>query len=111
MSGDLRRDLGSGLTLRRARRDDTEPLAQFNGQVHRPDDSAEPDRPVEQWTRDLLSRPHPTVGPDRLCWGSDYPVLRRYLTYQQSIEAFRTHCDFVRPGMGCRRSSSFARSG
>ena len=34
-------------------------------------------------------------GPDRLCWGSDYPVVRSYMTYQHSIEAFRTHCTFI----------------
>ncbi len=33
-------------------------------------------------------------GPHRLCWGSDYPVLRRALTYRQAIEAFRSHCVF-----------------
>jgi L-fuconolactonase len=37
------------------------------------------------------------LGPHRLCWGSDYPVLRRALTYRQAIEAFRTHCAFVAP--------------
>lgn len=31
----------------------------------------------------------------RMCWGSDYPVVRSHLTYQQSLEAFRTYCDFV----------------
>ena len=36
-------------------------------------------------------------GPHRLCWGSDYPVLRRALTYRQAIEGFRTHCQFVAP--------------
>ncbi len=36
-------------------------------------------------------------GPDRLCWGSDYPVVRRFMTYQQALEAFRTHCSFVPP--------------
>lgn len=36
-------------------------------------------------------------GAHRLCWGSDYPVLRRAMTYRQSIEAFRTHCHFVSP--------------
>ena len=30
-----------------------------------------------------------------MCWGSDYPVVRFWMTYQQSLEAFRTHCDFV----------------
>jgi hypothetical protein len=63
MRADLRRAIGS-LIMRRATRDDAEPLARFNGQVHREDDSTEPDRPIEQWTRDLLLRPHPTVGPD-----------------------------------------------
>lgn len=37
-------------------------------------------------------------GPDRLCWGSDYPVVRRALTYQHALEAFRTHCDFIPEG-------------
>jgi predicted TIM-barrel fold metal-dependent hydrolase len=34
-------------------------------------------------------------GPERLHWGSDYPVVRRAMTYQQSIEAVRTHCAFI----------------
>jgi predicted TIM-barrel fold metal-dependent hydrolase len=34
-------------------------------------------------------------GPDRLCWGSDYPVVRFSMTYQHALEAFRTHCDFI----------------
>ena len=34
-------------------------------------------------------------GPARLCWGSDYPVVHRAMTYRQSLEAIRTHCDFV----------------
>lgn len=37
-------------------------------------------------------------GAGRLCWGSDYPVVRRYMTYQQALEAFRTHCDFIPEG-------------
>lgn len=36
-------------------------------------------------------------GPQRMCWGSDYPVVRFYMTYRQALEAFRTHCDFVPP--------------
>jgi L-fuconolactonase len=35
-------------------------------------------------------------GPRRLCWGSDYPVVRFFMTYQHALEAFRTHCSFVR---------------
>ncbi len=34
-------------------------------------------------------------GAGRICWGSDYPVVRFFMTYQQSLEAFRAHCDFV----------------
>lgn len=34
-------------------------------------------------------------GPYRMCWGSDYPVVRRFMTYRQSLEVFRTHCTFV----------------
>ncbi|NJN84889.1 MAG: amidohydrolase family protein, partial [Caldilineaceae bacterium] len=36
-------------------------------------------------------------GPYRMCWGSDYPVVRFYMTYRQSLEAFRSHCTFVPP--------------
>lgn len=31
----------------------------------------------------------------RMVWGSDYPVVNFYMTYQQSLEAFRKHCAFV----------------
>lgn len=34
-------------------------------------------------------------GPYRMCWGSDYPVVRFYMNYQHALEAFRTHCTFV----------------
>lgn len=34
-------------------------------------------------------------GPNRLCWGSDYPVVRKFMTYQHALEAFRTHCAFI----------------
>jgi len=46
-----------------------------------------------QWVVRTL---HEHFGPHRLCWGSDYPVLRKYgTTYRQCLEAFRTHCTFV----------------
>ena len=35
------------------------------------------------------------LGPQRLCWGSDYPVVRRHMTYRQSLEKVRTHCAFI----------------
>ena len=30
-----------------------------------------------------------------MCWGSDFPVVKKSMTHLQSLEAFRTHCDFV----------------
>jgi L-fuconolactonase len=36
-------------------------------------------------------------GPDRLCWGSDYPVVRRAMTYRQALDAVQTHCVFIPP--------------
>lgn len=36
-------------------------------------------------------------GPQRLCWGSDYPVVGFNMTYRHALEAFRTHCNFVNP--------------
>jgi L-fuconolactonase len=37
-------------------------------------------------------------GPKRLCWGSDFPALSRYMTYRQALEIVRTHCRFLQPG-------------
>jgi predicted TIM-barrel fold metal-dependent hydrolase len=34
-------------------------------------------------------------GPYRMCWGSDYPVVRKAMTYQHALEAFRTYCTFI----------------
>jgi L-fuconolactonase len=45
--------------------------------------------------RPIVRAIYDAFGPRRLCWGSDYPVVRFYMTYRQSLEAFRTHCDFV----------------
>ena len=36
-------------------------------------------------------------GAQRLCWGSDYPVVSRFMTYQQALELFRTRCNFIPP--------------
>ena len=55
------RDLGDGLILRRATGDDAERLPAFNARVHNGSES--PDDPVAVWTRDLLTRPHPTFNP------------------------------------------------
>lgn len=34
-------------------------------------------------------------GPERLCWGSDYPVVRRFMTYRQAIEIARRQLAFM----------------
>ena len=56
-------DLGKGLVLRRSTPEDTESLAEFNGKIHAflVEDS---DQVVAQWTRDLMTKPHPTFHPD-----------------------------------------------
>lgn len=36
-------------------------------------------------------------GPDRMCWGSDFPALTRALSYKQAVEIVRTHCRFLDP--------------
>ncbi|MFP3895929.1 MAG: amidohydrolase family protein [Anaerolineales bacterium] len=46
-------------------------------------------------THPIVRALYRNFGPKRLCWGSDYPVVRFNMTYQQALEAFRTHCTFV----------------
>ena len=31
----------------------------------------------------------------KMVWGSDFPVAKLATTYRQTLENFRTHCDFV----------------
>jgi len=49
-------------------------------------------------THELVRSEYEHFGAQRMCWGSDYPVVRFYMTYQQALEAFRTHCTFVPEG-------------
>ena len=46
-------------------------------------------------TLELVRVIYQHFGAQRLCWGSDYPVVRFFMTYRQALEVFRTHCDFV----------------
>ena len=56
------RDLGDGLILRRSTPDDAEALSEFNRAIHTDN---EPDgQCISTWTRDLLTRPHPTFHAD-----------------------------------------------
>lgn len=43
----------------------------------------------------LLRAEYEHFGPDRLFWGSDYPVVRGAMTYQQALEVVRSHCTFI----------------
>jgi len=36
-------------------------------------------------------------GPDRLHWGSDYPVVRWAMTYRQALDVIRVHCADIIP--------------
>lgn len=56
-------DLGDGLVMRRSTIEDAEPLAIFNSKIFAESDT-EPDLIVAQWTRDLLTKPHPTFHTD-----------------------------------------------
>jgi hypothetical protein len=56
------RDLGKGLLMRRATREDADALSEFNANIHGGDDDAER-RGASAWTRDLLTRPHATFQP------------------------------------------------
>src|SRR5215210_7619860 len=72
VSGMLK-DLGGGLILRRARREDAEAVAAFNARVHYssggPFEQREPHRGVAAFTRDLMSGDHPT------CDASDFTAV------------------------------------
>ena len=46
-------------------------------------------------THDIVRAEYEHFGPQRMCWGSDYPVVRFFMTYKQALEAFRTHCSFI----------------
>ncbi len=66
------RDLGGGLILRQARREDAEAVAQFNARIHFSSgefDQREPHRGIAAGTRDLMSEAHPT------CDASDFTVV------------------------------------
>lgn len=65
------RDLGDGLILRKAMQADTEELVAFNSFVHGNQETGTPDFRVGAWTRDLMTKPHPTFSPDDFTVVSD----------------------------------------
>jgi GNAT superfamily N-acetyltransferase len=54
-------NLGDGLVMRHATPDDLEALVAFNATIHREGGQGEPSEWVAAWTRDLMTRPHPTL--------------------------------------------------
>lgn len=57
------RDLGDGLILRHASKRDANALADFNSRIHSDGGWDQPDSRIAVWTRDLLTKPHPTLTP------------------------------------------------
>jgi L-fuconolactonase len=45
----------------------------------------------------IVRAPYDHFGPERLHWGSDYPVVRCAMTYRQSLEVIKTHCADIIP--------------
>ncbi len=43
----------------------------------------------------IFQRLFEVFGPQRLCWGSDFPASKLYCTYRQSLEVVRSHCSFL----------------
>lgn len=48
-----------------------------------------------QDVQEIILALYDSFGPRRLCWGSDYPVVKQFMTYRQALESFRSHCTFV----------------
>ena len=45
----------------------------------------------------VFERIFEAYGPERLCWGSDFPASTRFCTFRQSLEVVRSHCPFLSP--------------
>jgi hypothetical protein len=58
------RDLGDGLILRKATQADAEELVAFNSFIHGNQEKGTLDLRVGAWTRDLMTKPHPTFNPN-----------------------------------------------
>jgi hypothetical protein len=56
------KQLNDSLILRRSTAADAEKLGEFNAHIHSDEGWDKPDERVNQWTRDLLEKPHPTFG-------------------------------------------------
>jgi len=61
--GQILRELGDGLIIRRSIQADAEALSDFDARIHSDDGPDKPDERVRAWVRDLLKQ-HPTFRPD-----------------------------------------------
>ena len=62
LTSTILKDLGDGLVLRRSTPQDADSLADFNARIHSDQGPENPEEGVGVWTRDLLTKPHPTFG-------------------------------------------------
>ena len=60
MAQEVIRDLGDGLIIRKATIEDVDNLTKFNSIVHSEKGEEEPLEFLAAWTRDLMTKPHPT---------------------------------------------------
>ncbi len=67
------KELGAGLILRRSSTADADALSDFCGDIHS-DQPGQREEQVYEWTRDLLTRPHPRFRPD------DFTVVEEVAT-------------------------------
>ncbi|MDQ1629497.1 MAG: L-fuconolactonase [Actinomycetota bacterium] len=67
-------------------------VVKFSGFHYLLDDGWEYPHRKARWIAEAL---YQAFGPTQLCWASDFPALTRYMTYRQSLEIVRTHCDFI----------------
>ena len=54
------------------------------------------DYPLSQVQPTLEQLVH-RIGADRLLWGTDMPMILRFMTYRQSLDFIRRYCDFLSP--------------
>lgn len=60
MTKNIIKKISNGLVLRHASVEDAEELAAFNASVHSDEGPDKPEESLAHWTRDLLTKPHPT---------------------------------------------------
>jgi len=79
--------------------DDVAALAKFDN-VHLKV-SALPEATGEQFpfpaAQERIREVYERFGPDRLMWGSNYPLTRRVCTYAEALDLIRVACDFFTP--------------